>query len=1146
MTQVMLLCFLISLGATALSPPLHAQVVVTSATGAGYGGSGAFDTNAAWRTSADGATGKAGTAIRVFPAPYLDTSSSQKLADPALRYRYLPFALYLFPDHMKPHRGAPVHYNMHYDPASRQIAYSTLTAFDLEEPGIELAFAALYHSGEREYPENLFLKRMREMHIEGKDFKLDWTATSEPRLVKEFFFTAHNSLSGSWQEWFGDDWAAANLALVQDYCAAATYAAMLWPSFRPNANGGGGTWRDSSGELLAYDLPSSSYQVPSATATYHELYNEMVAVFSGDRGELTWALIFEPVADYYPAGKPELRSWSSASDIAQVLAEKAFESEVLYRQVHQDFAQGEALEPVQGSYTRYFAHLFYLLKDTAVFQDFLFRETRAIFTNNYQGGYLADQYLLADALLPEVNNSEGYLGGWAIVYLRDLVRLPPRLDALRYGVFMEQRDLGGELALYGELASFSSLPPPTTMSWVAKPAGEEQTAELAPVATDNVSSVSALLGVMSLQSYEGLYVAQQNINLNDVYLSSLYGEYDFSPQPELLDSSLLQPLTQPVGEGVIGSARYGVPLSGIHSYLQEAAKQLVSKLRQASTLSAGSLGRTQEEISSSITLETLGVIAPGQSGSAYAAAFLTAPASVQLSLLQDATGEYIDAPDGTPLLSLKGNLPVTFAISLPQTQVQAQIIILDPEEGWQQQEAIPFRISDLFTYDISVESIALGWYDQEKDVDLSALQSHLALLPPTPTLDDWEALRQEVGAAKCLLLAAGEKLYGAATLRGSEYTGLTVVLIPGSSSRDLILSALILEPSSHITEAKAKIGVENTASSSLATQLLFQVDNPWQSYRIPVQLEPGFNDFDLPFTLPPEGGNVRVEAVINPDRDLLEDDYSNNSAVATIYLPPPAPPLLVDSDDCLAGVAWIERRYHFWEDQIPWYNTFYSQYYYCFHEYGYYLEFTATVESEYQGEMEEVPLMKAGYGFTPQVSVTAKVNLDYHVFSESFHRNRGNIPSQEHQAVITLPHHAYLSWDASGQLLHDYVVFNPEKATRQEATNIPLELVSATQDKAVFSVAPNPVSENNAKRIYTNVLLRDGEHSFTVRLNGGALRYRIDTLAGPRSSQLPDYMNPEVWNQSYSCLISTAYGRVEIAGTMYEDDFTGAVMPIRP
>ena len=1175
----------------AFSSPSFAQVVVPSATGVGYGGSGGFDSNTSWLTSYDTASGKAGTAIRVFPAPFVDTTDTADLADPAKRYRYLPFAFYLYPDHMKAHMDAPVHYNMHYDVGSGNIAYSTIASFDIESPGLAFAFKTLYAEGSRLYEENLFVKRMTEMNIEGKDFKLDWAATTEPRLVKEFFFSESIPTYGEWRTWFGDDWEEANLAIIRDYCSAATYAAMMSPSFVGGS--GGGTWLAPDGSPMMYELPSKTFNSPvpeDNRVSYHDLYNELVGMFSDTGGDITWSLIWEPIADYYPSGETTLRAWSSASDVAQVLSEKSYETLSLYKDAHLAIVgSGEAIAPLKGNYTRYFAQLFYALRNTSVFDNFLFRQTRAIFTNNYSGSdYVAGQFLLADSLKPEVNNDDGYLGGWAIVYLRDLVKKSAKVDAIRYGLLVDLSEDTVRGRAYGNMSAFSSAPPHTRTSWHQHPSGvtDEAYLDLRPTsigASINTGNVGKVLGVSDLFSYRGLYVATQAITLNDAWLSASFGRNDMSPDPSLLDSSLLEPILHPVGGNVIGSGKYEATEASLRAYMDAAGLLICQNVIDVSRASVAPSERSDDFIDASVTLNGLSGIEKGKSGVEFAVKYLSSSSHLSSSQVKNSSGVALTAlDDGQPLLSLNGTMPISYAIKLPQQDVTAKIITITTGDTDYREQEFLFPIDELFTYlPYASNSIVLGWHSSSVDIDLDDLldtASHL-----TAVLSEAEAmlLRPAYGADKAFLIDDGDVIQFAASEDGDGYTGGTAVIITAvEADIDLVMHSVDAWPSHSPHEAEAEMVVENRSSGVIDTRIALLAQNTdlgRQSFTIPVSLPPGHSFITQTVTIPDDGGDMFFVAEVNPaPYDVDEIDYTNNKITETIAFPEP-PDIDPLDPSCVNTFTWVERRAHTWSIYYPppaysnWCGS--TSYYYCVHEYRYQIKLTPTLTYDYRydgveyHDEDQLHALKSGYGFTPKVSLDysgIQLLSERRIAGTSCYMNPDatSPPSTTSQATVVLPTVASLSWYGSwrgaGHSLDDYIIYNPEKHTSQYHSGIAMEHSGATggadADTQEYLPAANPLSNSNLRNIYAHVVLRDGNHDFRIELTGGSISYRVNfpsyryrsvsnPWGGCPTSEAVEItqMNPVYYTflNFNQCLGLSIDGRVPINGTMYEDDFTG-------
>jgi hypothetical protein len=258
----------------------------------------------------------------------------------------------------------------------------------------------------------------------------------------------------------------------------------------------------------------------------------------------------------------------------------------------------------------------------------------------------------------------------------------------------------------------------------------------------------------------------------------------------------------------------------------------------------------------------------------------------------------------------------------------------------------------------------------------------------------------------------------------------------------------------------------------------------------------------------------------------------------------------------------------------------------CTHEYRYRITYTSVVAYEYRHELVEynnaefIHALKAGYGFTPTVTITYSgiELLSDRIISAGVVSGpipgipgvpapqnqplgrfgcgvaapgqiiiRATAPGSTQsrflpQAVVSHPDHALFSWGRTGfslpNFLNDYVLLNPHRNTRQFAENILMDhrgFVASTTPRTdirdfggriSFIPLPNALSATDQRRIYCSELLRDGRHDFSVFISGGMIRYT------------PDANQPESLAFA-QCLTVDAFGHVNILGTMYEDDFTG-------
>ena len=95
--------------------------------------------------------------------------------------------------------------------------------------------------------------------------------------------------------------------------------------------------------------------------------------------------------------------------------------------------------------------------------------------------------------------------------------------------------------------------------------------------------------------------------------------------------------------------------------------------------------------------------------------------------------------------------------------------------------------------------------------------------------------------------------------------------------------------------------------------------------------------------------------------------------------------------------------------------------------------------------------------------------------------------------------------------------------------------------------------------MYLNESLRDGRHDFQVDISGGSVSYKAGfpvyrqrSAPSPWGGPCPVSENVEIYQMDPSiytfldiskCLAVSVDGSVNILGTMYEDDFTGATRP---
>ena len=835
--------------------------------------------------------------------------------------------------------------------------------------------------------------------------------------------------------------------------------------------------------------------------TLQELYSDMMGMFTNPSGDMNWAMVFEPVANYYPSGLSGTSAWSSPSDIAQVLAEKSFSSIDLYKDAHQvAFGNDDYIRPDEGSYTRYYAQLFYQMRNTNIFSNFLFRETRAIFTNNFRGGnYQANEFLLADSLRPEVNNDNNFLGGWAIVYLRDLVDLPPAVNALRYGLLIDLNAPSSTRTVLGNSVSFAPSPPTTLMKWFHPSTRVSTEVYLDITPTLNTMVVGSALGIPSISTYTNLYSATQMVYMDQAWLSSHFSKNSLLPDLSSYDFNLLQPVLSPASGNTIGTGKFVVPESSVRALFDASGRLILEAIKSIARASINPSVRTTTETDNSLALGSLNTFVSGLSGTDYAVSFLSSSASIVATQVKDSSGNLRDSlDDGKPLMSLNGNMPITFALKLPENVVLTRIITIKADEPDATEESFAFDISELFEYEPigSCPAIVLGWNSDTAAIDTAVLQNLASSLPSVLSSVDPNAIKLTTSADKVFLLNCGDKITTAASVDGSGgFIGATVVvLVPPKDNTDLVMLPLAVNPNSTGTKAEIDISVVNTTARLFDTYLTIRVTAtgiPAQDFVMPVSLQPDYNFFTQVVDLPPDGGTVFFVAEVNPaPHNVDEIDYSNNITSDSFLIP--APPLLVPPDpSCVSTYTWRERRSHAWSIWTPPSDPAndpcggYNSYYYCVHEYTYRITLTASVTYDYRYEGTDyideptIHRIKSGYGFTPKIAIDYLVELISQQriagtnCTAARHISKTTAPTSNTQASIVLPSEGYLSWYGGWRGVNhnqdDYNLFNPERMTRQYYNGIPFTLDSQTGDTLsgtlIFLPAPNLLSNSNQQKV---------------------------------------------------------------------------------
>ena len=1073
-----------------------AQEVINSVTGQGYGGSGSSYSNASWLTE--------GTAIRFFVAPFNKDVIQKQLANPSLRYRYLPFALYLYPEGMP--TDSPVHYNLHLSPDGSTIVRSTVPSFNLRSAEMAEAFADLYESSigtdqKRLSPENLFVKRVLEMSVEGRGFlNIDWSVESSPELIRQFFFTDTNPLVDDWALWF-DDWSEANRALVSDYCAAVSFAYISM-----NLNG-------------EYSLPSKEYCLEEQLekVSYNDLYQELMFLFNevDYMDNQAWSIIFEPIADFYPKGDVSSRSYTSVTEIAQVLSEKAYQTDPeTYEHLLRLLDNEKDKIPSYGHITRFQASLIFALRNTNIFDDFIFRETRAIFTNNYRNGsYLPDQYLLADALRPEKENENGYLGGWAIVYIRDILQAETETTSMRQINFIDATKAEPEVT--GNISFFSSSLPYETVSWYM-PDGSSQRINFSPEA--RMPALSRLLSRTDLSSLGRVYHLSQIIDLNKALLPESFDPRKLVPSVTTIDDSLWQLNAKSVGSDVIGMAQYEIDETNLKAMLEAVAQKSLNLLQESSVENAVHSRRSASTLRSAFTAGTKGEVKPDDSNN-LPSVFLNAPAKLSFVPLKDSSEQFVIAANGSRLLEMTGQMPLLTVIRPPQHEVEAKIVAMDLDSHLEMQIEEQFAIADVFSTDIYKDrpKVVFGWQSSSVTPNYEKLKQDLLSLSAEPLVSELEVLRVHHNADIAWLMPEGTNIKGAATeLANGSYSGFTVAVFVREAKIDLVLASMTSSAPANGEPGAAYLTAFNPTPTTYATDLLFTTNFDEQDdIHVHINLPPGLSNYEFPYGVPPEGGYIHLEARLNFSYDPEEIDYTNNVQNLDVYVEPivEAP----NSDDaCAASQSWSEERYHVWLERKIIYDMVVYVPVYCNHRFDYTLELNEPklTIGNYSNSI------KSGYGIEPSVELTtagAMVTLE-----TVLGRCNGSSPSPTSQARINLPNVATFRWLPSmGHSLADYEVRNTENNRVQPSFGLALQTLTTSSNLAEYTTAINPASNNSLRRVYLNVALRDGWHRFAISLTGGSIQY----------------------NGWSGCLETAVEGGVQILGNMYQDDFSGSTTP---
>ncbi len=257
----------------------------------------------------------------------------------------------------------------------------------------------------------------------------------------------------------------------------------------------------------------------------------------------------------------------------------------------------------------------------------------------------------------------------------------------------------------------------------------------------------------------------------------------------------------------------------------------------------------------------------------------------------------------------------------------------------------------------------------------------------------------------------------------------------------------------------------------------------------PVRLGPGETNYVVFSYNTPLSGSVTLTAEINPSRDIEEKDYTNNMKSATFTVKKDTPP--GPSGPCSASATWTEKD---WRWETRYYEscstgsdgkttcTTKSYQVQVWYDFVYEATMKTTVNvTDDKGKQKNAVTIKSGYG----VKVDTSSSIEVKQISGEWSRAPKQKPSDPKNATVTT------SW----------------KVKKIHSQPQVISLVSG--GGKTFVTPANPSSETKAKVIYTDIDLKDGTHSMTVRV-GGAM---IDGKE----------------------LCNTEVVKIKIKGNMYED-----------
>ena len=747
------------------------------------------------------------------------------------------------------------------------------------------------------------------------------------------------------------------------------------------------------------------------------------------------------------------------------------------------------------------------------------------------------------------------------------------LDFVRYGLFVDQQDLGAAATVYGNLAGFfvgEGEEEPTTAIWYPPGSSAITQSIISDDEEASVAILESILGKDELGESGDLYTVTHLIYLTDCWLSAGILQGALNIDMSRFNRSLIFGKVTPLEGNFVGTGVYEVTYKEAQALLDYAGVEFLLQIHSLAEKSVGATvstpgvgGRTFAEIDSGVFLRMPKTILENDPVG-YATTFMSSPYEYTAEIVTDDDGKpLLSKTDSTPLYSVNAVIPIHAAVRMPSTSVTAKVysvFLTELEDGYEIDEIV-FDVSQAVYYSPAIcEGIVLGWSDDKIVPDMDKILQAVAGITYLDNPASIESLRRTAGAEKAFFLPRGEMIRGAATATPNGYKGITlVVLYTEVNTVDLVLNSIesTVPPAGYL--ATARMEVVNTSEFAIFTQMSFNTSYYDAPITWDVLVNPGINYFTMTYSTPPDGREVVIQAEINPFRNPKETEWRNNALEAEIDFTPVSLPYNVNAGRSQT-LSWQEQRRHtITRLEVVGTSTSASgtaplldwRRYTCTHDFFYECEIDAWMELEYRDDLYGVDNfydlleMKAGYGFTPHLHVEGSgpvlveemiagigTRLGEVVTGYTYCPLLSTAPSKESEAILVWPNIAVFSWIPSvslGNNYEHYEVISSEYGSRfiqpsigiglkHEGTTVKPDTAADPGATSLFTANNNPVSGANLQRIYTNVALRDGRHFFSVEIDGGRISYGT-------------------WQGLLGMDIE---GGVSIKGVMYEDDYTGS------